>query len=70
MQQILEGIYQQGALIPSRPLQQESEGKHFKVILLEDNDPAMTKADFFQFVESHAFVLPEDIQLKREAWYE
>jgi transcriptional regulator of heat shock response len=70
MQQILEGIYQQGVLILSHPLQRESEGKHFRLILLEDNDLLAAKIDFFQFVENHTFVLPEDTQLKREAWYE
>jgi len=72
MQQlVLEATYQQGQLVLNRRLETEKEGKKFKVILIEEEDSlSATKEAFFQFVEKHAFTLPEDYQFNREELYE
>ena len=68
---VLEATYQQGRLVLNRHLETDKEGKKFKVILLEEPDNLATKkAQFFQFVEKHAFTLPEDYQFNREELYE
>ncbi|MEZ5671780.1 MAG: hypothetical protein R3E08_05125 [Thiotrichaceae bacterium] len=68
IQYLLDATYHQGMLVLSQPLQKELEGKHFKVVLFEEN--VADKANFLQFVENHAFTLPKDYQLKREEFYE
>lgn len=71
MSPVLDAVYQQGVLILSCQLEKEKEGKKFKVILLEEADNLTTnQANFFEFVERHAFTLPLDYQFHREELYE
>jgi len=69
MPMVLEATYHQGQLILNHPLGTEQEGKKFKVILHEA-DLEVHPAQFFQWVETHSFSLPDDYRFQRDELYE
>ena len=70
MQVVLEATYKDGVLIPDRSLGAEKEGKRFKLILVEQEEPSLKRERFFRFVRSNSFNLPKDYRFNREEIYE
>ena len=70
MQLIVGATYKNGAFIPDQSLEQEQEGKKFKLIVIENEKIRTGKERFFRFVENYSFALPEDYRFTREEIYE
>jgi hypothetical protein len=65
MQVMLEATYRDGVLVPDRSLGAEKEGKKFKLILLEQEEPSVKRERFFQHVRNNSFKLPKDYRFNR-----
>jgi len=70
MQLIVGATYKNGAFIPDQSLEQEQEGKQFRLIVIEKEKVGTEKKRFLRFVEKYAFALPEDYRFNREEIYE
>lgn len=68
---VLEATYKNGLLILDQGLESKHEGKRFKLLVIEAQDTLEAEKErFFQFVEKHAFTLPNDYKFNREEIYE
>ncbi len=70
MQFELEATYKDGVLVPDRSLGAEKEGKRFKLILVEQEEPSLKRDRFFQNVRKHSFNFPEDYRFNRDEIHE
>lgn len=67
---VLDATYTHGTLILSENLGEENEGKTLKILILDEQDTEIQKEHFFQFVDQHQFLLPDDYQFNREDIYD
>lgn len=70
MYKILKATCKDGHLVLDEKLSDEFEGKTFQVMVFEDNELAVKKQRFFDFVKQHSFNLPDDYQFHRDDLYE
>jgi len=70
MYKILQATYQNGHLVLNEKLSSEMEGRNLKLIILDTDSPQAKKEQFFRFIDTQAFALPEDYQFNREELYD
>jgi predicted DNA-binding antitoxin AbrB/MazE fold protein len=67
---VLEATYKDGVLVPDKSLGTEKEGKRFRLILVEQEEPSLKRDRFFRYVMSNSFKLPDDYHFNRDEIYE
>lgn len=70
MQVMLEATYKDGVLVPDRSLGADKEGKRFKLILVEQEEPSVRRERFFRHVKRASFKLPTDYRFDRDEIHE
>jgi len=70
MQVVLGATYRDGVLVPDRSLGAEKEGKRFRLILVEQEEPSIKRDRFFRYVRSNSFELPEDYRFNQDGIHE
>lgn len=70
MQVELEATYKDGVLVLDRSLGADKEGKRFRLILVEQEEPSARRERFFRHVKNTAFKLPKDYRFNRDEIHE
>ncbi len=69
MYKVIPATCNNGNLILSEKLSDEWEGKSFKFILVETDEIEVKKQRFFEFVDQHSLILPDDYEFSRDQLY-